>query len=111
MSFVKRDLPIWPIPAPEKNVYCLLQLSADVGLTVANLDPHGPGSKSGVVFGDVIVALEGKPVGSIRERQGFLEPESVGKTLSMSVIRGGKLIGLTLIVGEQTQHTNTPPDE
>ena len=93
-----------PVHIPE-DLVTTLQLSADVGLMVANLDPDGPGSRSGVVFGDVIVALEGKPVGSIRELQGFLEPESVGKTLSMSIIRGVKLIGLKLVVGEQRQQT------
>jgi len=99
-----------PVRIPEDLVKTL-QLSADVGLIVANLDPDGPGSKSGIVFGDVIVALEGKPVGSIRELQGFLEPESVGKTLSMSIIRGGKLIGLKLVVGEQRQRNEMPPTE
>jgi len=99
-----------PVRIPEDLVKTL-QLTADVGLMVANIDAHGPGSKSGVVFGDVIVALEGKHVGSIRELQTFLEPESVGKTLSMSVIRGGKLIGLKLVVGEQTQRNETPSSE
>jgi len=99
-----------PVRIPEDLVKTL-QLTADVGLMVANLDLHGPASKSGIVFGDVIVALEGKPVGSIRELQAFLEPESVGKTLSLSVIRGGKLIELKLIVAEQTKRSDAPPSE
>jgi len=99
-----------PVRIPE-DLEKTLQLTADVGLMVANLDLHGPASKSGIVFGDVIVALEGKPVGSIRELQAFLEPESVGKTLSLSVIRGGKLIELKLIVAEQTKRSDAPPSE
>jgi S1-C subfamily serine protease len=89
-----------PIRIPE-NLNRTLQRSADLGLIVVSVDPDGPGSKSGVVFGDVIIALEQTPVGSIRELQAFLEPESVGKTLSMSVIRGGKLVELNIIAGEQ----------
>ena len=99
-----------PVRIPEDLVKTL-QLTADVGLMIANIDAHGPGSKTGIVFGDVIVALEGKPIGSIRELQAFLEPESVGKPLSVSVIRGGKLIGLKLVVGEQTQRNEPPPSE
>jgi len=99
-----------PVRIPEDLVKTL-QLTADVGLMIANIDAHGPGSKTGIVFGDVIVALEGKPIGSIRELQAFLEPESVGKPLSVSVIRGGKLIGLKLVVGEQTQRNEAPSSE
>jgi serine protease Do len=80
-----------------------LQLSADLGLIVLSVDPNGPGRQAGIVFGDVIVALERTPVGNIRELQAFLEPPFVGKTLSVYIIRGGRLVDLNIIVGEQRQ--------
>ncbi len=93
------------VPLPE-GVKDALKLSADAGLIVLSVDPDGPGSKAGVVFGDVIVALDGTAVNSIRDLQAFLEPDSVGKTLSVSIIRGGKLVEVNVTVGERRRRSD-----
>jgi S1-C subfamily serine protease len=89
-----------PIPLPE-NLKSALNLSADSGLIVVSVEPDGPAGKAGVLFGDVIVALEGAAVSNIRDLQAFLEPESVGKTIPVSMIRGGKTIEINVTVGER----------
>ena len=94
-----------PIPLPE-NLKSTLNLSADSGLIVVTVEPDGPGSKAGVLFGDVIVALEGTAVSNIRDLQAFLEPESVGKRVPVSIIRGGKTIEVTVTIGERRQKNN-----
>jgi S1-C subfamily serine protease len=93
-----------PISIPEELARTLYR-PADSGLIVISVEPDGPGSKAGIVFGDVIVALEGTAVRNIRDLQAFLEPEFVGKTVSMSLIRAGKPIELDIIVGEQARKT------
>jgi len=87
-----------PLPEDMKNA---LQLSVDSGLIVVTVEPEGPGGKAGVQFADVIVSLEGAAVGSIRDLQPFLEPESIGKTVVVSLIRGGKVVEVTLTIGER----------
>jgi len=87
-----------PLPEEVKNA---LKLSADSGLVVVTVDPKGPGDQAGVLFGDVIVSLEDTPVGSVRDLQAFLEPESVGKTIALSLIRGGQPVKINIIVGER----------
>ena len=94
-----------PIPLPE-NLKSTLNLSADSGLIVVTVEPDGPGSKAGVLFGDVIVALEGTAVSNIRDLQAFLEPESVGKTIPVSIIRGGKPIEINVTIGERRRRNN-----
>jgi len=94
-----------PIPLPE-NLKSTLNLSADSGLIVVSVEPDGPGSKAGVLFGDVIVALEGTAVSNIRDLQAFLEPESVGKTIPVSIIRGGKPIEINVTIGERRRRNN-----
>jgi S1-C subfamily serine protease len=89
-----------PIPLPE-NLKSTLNLSADSGLIVVSVEPDGPGGKAGVLFGDVIVALEGTAVSNIRDLQAFLEPEFVGKTIPVSIIRGGKPIEVNVTIGER----------
>ena len=94
-----------PIPLPE-NLKSTLNLSADSGLIVVTVEPDGPGSKAGVLFSDVIIALEGTAVSNIRDLQAFLEPESVGKTIPVSIIRGGKPIEINVTIGERRRRNN-----
>jgi serine protease DegQ len=89
-----------PVPLPE-NLKNALNLSGDSGLIVVSVEPDGPGAKAGVLFGDVIVALEGRIVSNIRDLQAFLEPESVGKEIPVSIIRGGKTIEVNVTIGER----------
>jgi len=94
-----------PVPLPEelKNA---LKLSADSGLIVVTVDPEGPGNKAGMQFGDVLVSLEGTAVKSVRDLQPFLEPESVGKTIAVSLLRGGQPVEVNVTVGERKRKDN-----
>jgi S1-C subfamily serine protease len=91
-----------PIPIPEQ-LKRSLNLPSDSGLIVVTVDLDGPGARAGVLFGDIIVSLEGTTVVSIRDLQPFLEPESVGKPVAVSIIRGGQLVELNVTVGERKQ--------
>ncbi len=93
-------LGMYSIPLPE-DLKSALNLSADSGLIVVSVEPQGPGSKAGVLLGDVIVTLEGRAVSNIRDLQAFLEPESVGKTIPVSLIRSGKPVEVNVTIGEQ----------
>jgi len=91
-----------PIPLPQ-DLKSALNLSADSGLIVVSAAAEGPGSKAGILFGDVIIALQGKPVSSLRDLQNFLQPEFVGKEISVSIIRGGKSVDVKMHIGERTR--------
>ena len=98
-------LGMYAIPLPE-DLKSALDLSADSGLIVVSVEPQGPGSIAGVLLGDVIVALEGKAVSNIRDLQAFLEPESVGKTIPVSLIRSGKPVEVNVTIGERRRRSN-----
>jgi len=87
-----------PLPGYLKDSH---KLSADSGLIVVSVEQHGPGDRAGVLLGDVVVAVEGKAVGSVRDLRAFLDPSSVNKTISLSVIRAGEAVELKLTVGER----------
>ena len=91
------------LPEELKNT---LNLPADSGLIVISVDPEGPGSKAGVLFGDVIVALEATAVTGVRDLQAFLGPESVGKTIAVSIIRGGKPVEASVTIAERKRRDN-----
>jgi S1-C subfamily serine protease len=94
-----------PVPLPEE-LKSTLKLSANSGIIVVTVDPEGPGGKAGVLFGDVIVALEGTSVSGVRDLQAFLEPESVGKTITVSLIRGGQPVEVNVTIGERKRKDN-----
>ncbi len=93
-----------PIPLPE-NLKSALNLSADSGLIVVSAEPEGPGSKAGVLIGDVIVAIEGTPVRNIRDLQAFLEADFIGKPIAVSIIRAASPLELKVVIGERRRRS------
>ena len=70
-------------------------------IMVMSVDRHGPGAEAGLHQGDVIVALDGQPVGSVSSMLRALGPESVGTTIVLAVKRGGESLDVHLVVGER----------
>jgi S1-C subfamily serine protease len=73
------------------------------GLLVMTVEPGGPSEKAGLMIGDIIVALEDKPLIEMADLQATLDPEQIGKTIRFQILRGGKAHHLSLIVGERSE--------
>jgi S1-C subfamily serine protease len=73
------------------------------GLLVVSIEPNSPAEKAGLVFADVLISLNGRPVKDTRGVQAFLIAENIGKTVSLTAVRGGKRIELPVTVGEKSQ--------
>lgn len=71
------------------------------GVMIMSVDRDGPGAAAGVVQGDVIVAWDGRPLGSARALLRALGPDSVGKTVTLGLRRGGSPIELPITIGER----------
>jgi S1-C subfamily serine protease len=78
-----------------------LKLSSEIGIMIAGVESDGPAEKAGVMLGDVIVALDGKPLSGLRSVQSFLIGAQIGKTVKASIIRGGALIEAVIAIGER----------
>jgi S1-C subfamily serine protease len=72
-----------------------------MGAMVMSVDAGGPGAAAGIAQGDVIVAWDGKPIPGIRTLMATLGPDSVGRKVALSLVRGGKPVDLTLTIGER----------
>lgn len=77
------------------------QVGQDFGLIVISVEPGSPAERGGLLMGDVIVALDGQPVRHHHDVLGRLAPETVGKALTVRVVRGGVARELTVTVGER----------
>jgi S1-C subfamily serine protease len=69
------------------------------GALVVRVDPDSPASKSGLVLGDTIAALDGQAV-SGPDRLRELLADRRGGTLAARIVRGGALTDIQLQVGE-----------
>jgi S1-C subfamily serine protease len=71
------------------------------GLIVLSAETDGPAARAGVLIGDILTALGGKPVRDTDDIQSALDSESVGKPIAARIVRGGQVIELNITVGER----------
>lgn len=71
------------------------------GLMVVSLEPQQAAEQGGILLGDILVALNDKPIEDSRTFQFFLDSRSIGQTLTVHLIRGGELRQLEVTVGER----------
>lgn len=87
-----------PVRLPQEIQSRLGQRS---GLIVISVEPGSPAERSGLVLGDVVVAVEGAPVRHPGDIAARLGPDTVGTTLTIRILRGGELRDLSVSVGER----------
>lgn len=68
---------------------------------VLEVELGGPAQKAGIVLGDILVSLEGKPVSHLEDVQAHLHSDAIGKPLAAKIVRGGAAQELKIIVGER----------
>jgi S1-C subfamily serine protease len=71
------------------------------GVMVMNVDPMGPGAAANIHQGDVLVSLDGKPIGKLQPLLRSLGPDSVGKLLAIELRRGGQSHQARIQIGER----------
>jgi S1-C subfamily serine protease len=84
-------LGLHPVALPDGNT----------GLIMLSAEPDGPAARAGVLIGDILVALNDKPVHDTDDIQSVLDHESVGKPVTARIVRGGQVIELSITVGER----------
>jgi len=77
------------------------QLSQQSGLMIIGAEKDSPAEKAGLMQGDVLVRLGGQTVTDIEALQTALGPGTVGKTVTVKVVRGGELKDIPVTVGER----------
>jgi S1-C subfamily serine protease len=71
------------------------------GIMVMSVDSKGPGAAAGIHQGDVLVSCDGHAIGKLQPLLKLLGPDSVGKTLSIELRRGGQTHQVKLQIGER----------
>ena len=71
------------------------------GLIVLHVETGGPAEKAGIVLGDVIVELEGRPVPHTYEIRSALASSKVGDTLRLKLLRAGTPVDASVNLAER----------
>jgi S1-C subfamily serine protease len=89
-----------PVEVPEAARQALKR-EQEHGLLVLWLEEGGPAEKSGLLVGDILVAISGQPVGDPDDLFSALNNDTVGKAIAVEVLRGGRPETVNVTVGER----------
>ena len=76
-----------------------LSLTTRQGLMVVKVESQAPAAQAGILLGDIFTKMGDTSVEKLRDIQAFFEPQNVGKTIGVQLIRGGKLQDISLTIG------------
>jgi S1-C subfamily serine protease len=71
------------------------------GLIVLSLESKGPAAQAGVLVGDILIQLGGKPVQDTDDIQLALEGRTVGQNVLLDVLRGGESRQISVTIAER----------
>jgi S1-C subfamily serine protease len=74
---------------------------SDTGLVVVNVEPDSPADRGGVLIGDILIALDGRPVRDPGDVLAALGGERIGQAASLRIVRGGRAETVSVTVGER----------
>jgi serine protease Do len=78
-----------------------LGLSRDQGAVLADIVPGSAADRAGLIVGDVVLTLDGKPIENGRQLQVNLYRRALGDMVKLDVQRGGKTVTASVLVVER----------
>ncbi len=86
-----------PVAIPE-SLRSKLRSGARGGLIILHVEPAGPAENAGILLGDILAEVQGKPVEDLETVQEMLAAGKAGEQVSVTVVRGGspREISITL---------------
>ena len=78
-----------------------LKLASDAGVLLSDVLPGSPAARAGLRPGDVVTALDGKPMDNSRQLQVNLYRRVAGDTVTLSVARDGQSMTVPVIMTER----------
>ena len=93
-------LAMQPVAVPE-SLRGKVPGAGNSAVLVVHVEPAGPADKAGVLLGDVVVELQGKPVEDTGDIQQLLGSAKIGDTVAATVLRGGAPVKLSITLADR----------
>jgi len=90
-------------PDEDKNRELVKGYGGTAGVFVQRVEPGGPAEKAGLEAGDVIIALDGKPIARGQDLMERVADASVGETMKITVLRNGKKNDFNVVIGDRSK--------
>jgi S1-C subfamily serine protease len=87
------------VPIP-RRITRFWKLNQTTGILAAGIEDHSPAAHAGVEDGDILLALGGAPVKDIDALHRLLTADRIGKSASLTILRGPDKLDLTITPGE-----------
>jgi S1-C subfamily serine protease len=92
------------VPLP-RRVVRFHELARESGVRVQSTAPDGAAREAGILSGDIVVAVDGKPVGDIDDMHRLMTEERVGIAVPVTLLRGVQKRELTIVPREMKPAT------
>ena len=81
-----------------------LDLSPPRGVYIKRIEPHTPADRSDLSEGDVVLAIDGKPVNLANEVQTRIYGRDPGEEVELTVLRAGRRHPVVVVLGEREEN-------
>ena len=81
------------------------------GILIGDVSPEGPAAQAGLQEGDIVVALDGKPVKDVNQFRNMVAAVAPNTTVSLEIFRAGKKQGIKAKLGELEKDTPAQAEE
>src|SRR5262245_30309800 len=71
-------------------------------LRIGQVEPRGPAAKAGLQVGDIVLTLDGVPLAGADDLVRLLSAERIGRNVSLSVFRQGRVVDFHVVPDEKT---------
>jgi S1-C subfamily serine protease len=78
-----------------------LQRREKGAVIVLDVQPGAPADAAGVVIGDILIAIDGKPVMRLEDVHAHLHEQHIGKTVAADFLRGGERRSVNIEIKER----------
>jgi len=89
-----------PVALPEA-LSRKLGLDSRGGLIVLSLAPQGPADQAGVLVGDILIELAGRPLQDVDDLHAALGSDRIGERIRVGLVRGGERVESAITLGER----------
>ncbi len=78
------------------------QVNQETGLLIASVEPDSPAERGGLVLGDTLLTLNGKPLRQLDDLLRLLSGDQIEKSATLKIVRGGQLQEVNVVIGERS---------
>lgn len=88
----------------DSGLAAAMNLDASQGAFVSEVQPDSAADKGGILAGDIITEINGRPVASFLELRAKVASKGAGAKLDLTVLRKGKREKINVVLGDATQN-------